>query len=474
MHVACGIDPGYRRGMISLACLYIRPAVHFHAEVLRYIVLASQESRSDEYQLCRKLLLRSFHRNHLHPPGLRVPLCLQGNDRNAVQFPVLVLMKFLYRGLIDPWIMTEHPDRFLLSVVRLPHPRPLRPGIGIQPLTGRFRHHFQLGHGFCAQADGGSHAVISGVSAADNDHILSLRQLRRDILKITVQKGLRHFCQEIHRKADPLRISSGCLDISGIGSPACKDHRVEGLLQFLCGNVHAYIYTCPKDNPCILHETDPPVDHGFLQLHIRDPVAEQAARTVTSFIYCHAVSPAVQELSRCKTCRSASHDGNRFPGPRRRYRFQYQTMLKCILDHGSLIFLCCNRFRVKAAGTGSLAESRAYTGGEFREAVGPGQTDIGLLIISPVYQIIHFRYQVVQGTSGHHSRDHPSGLAKGNAAVHTPGRLLPSLLFRQHPVELPEAFDPILLRHHRAVLTFIFQKSCRLAHSNSSFSLPAL
>ena len=80
--------------------------------------------------------------------------------------------------------MTVHSDRLLLAVIRLADLRPLRPRIVLRSLIRSLRHHLDLGHRFCAMPDCRSHAVIAGITTADDDHILILGIYILFILKI--------------------------------------------------------------------------------------------------------------------------------------------------------------------------------------------------------------------------------------------------------------------------------------------------
>ena len=79
-------------------------------------------------------------------------------------FPVFY--ELLDRGLIDPGVRAELGGGFFLTVVHLEDAGPLGPGVGFSPLYGGLGHHFQLGHGGAAVADGGAHAVVARVAAA--------------------------------------------------------------------------------------------------------------------------------------------------------------------------------------------------------------------------------------------------------------------------------------------------------------------
>ena len=125
--------------------------------------------------------------------------------------------------------MSEYRNGFLLTVVCLAYLGPLRPGIILGTLVGCLWHHLDLGHGFTAVTDAGTHTVIAGVTATDDHHVFVLCIHILFILKIGIKKALGIGFQEIHRKIDSFCISAGCIDIAGIGGATGKYHPVKFL-----------------------------------------------------------------------------------------------------------------------------------------------------------------------------------------------------------------------------------------------------
>ena len=70
--------------------------------------------------------------------------------------------------------MSEYGNGLLLTVIGLADSRPLRPWIVCRSLIWCFRHHLQLYHRGCTQADGCSDTVVSGITASDDHHFLIL------------------------------------------------------------------------------------------------------------------------------------------------------------------------------------------------------------------------------------------------------------------------------------------------------------
>ena len=260
---------------------------------IRHISLGSQKTGRDQYQVRRYRPLRPLHRLHTFSPRFRVFLRFQTDNFQLADPALLVLHKLFDCSLIDTRVMAVDSDGFLLPVIRLAHLGPLGPGIILGSLVRRLRHHFQLRHRLRAQADGSTYAVVSGVSAADHHH---MSVLSVDILSVSqagIQKAFRHRGQKINRKIDALRLSSRCLDISGIRRPAAQNHPVKFVQQFFGFFISSHIYAGDKGHSLRLHKGNPPVYDLLLQFHIRDTVAQQTSHPVMTFKHCHLVTSAV-------------------------------------------------------------------------------------------------------------------------------------------------------------------------------------
>ena len=118
--------------------------------------------------------------------------------------------------------MSIDRNGFFLAVIGLADLRPFGPGIILCSFVRCLGHHLDLGHRFCSVTDGGSNAVITGITAADDNHIFPLGLHIFFIFKIRIQKASGIGFQKIHRKIDSLGISAGSIDVSGVGSTACQ------------------------------------------------------------------------------------------------------------------------------------------------------------------------------------------------------------------------------------------------------------
>ena len=257
--------------------------------------------------------------------------------------------------------------------------------------------------------------------------MFSFRRDKLVVFKIRIQKALGHRFQEVYGKIDVSRISSRHLDISWIGGSAGQDYPVKFFQKFLSFHIFAYVHAGFKDYSFFFHELHSPVNDGFVQLHVGDPVAEKSSYPVIPLKYRYPVSFPVQFLSCRQSGRTAAYYRHFLSGTHRRHLGNYPAIFPGSLDNCLFIVFCGYRVSVNITGTGSFAQSRTHMAGKFRKTVGLGQSLVSLSPFSPVYQIIGLRHQVVQRTAGSHPCDHHTCLAEGNAAFHAAGSL--DLLF---------------------------------------------
>ncbi len=149
---------------------HIGPFIHFYSECLGNIVLAADESGSDQHQVALLQYIRS-------PPtsaiiiraGLLVLLCFQFHQNSLAHSAFLIFLEFFDCCLVNPRIMAE--DCLGLTAAHSPVCRSWAiPAMGLSCVrsSGAFGIHLQLQHGFGAVAHGGPHAVISRIASADH------------------------------------------------------------------------------------------------------------------------------------------------------------------------------------------------------------------------------------------------------------------------------------------------------------------
>ena len=173
MHVAGGEDARDAGFVLVRFSQDIGSRVQVGLESVGDVFLASQETGCDQYQLCVNDFLAFLDRNHHHASALFIFFRLQADDDGFLYVAVFVFLEFFYRCFIDSRIVSEDCDGFFLAVIGFQYPRPLWPWVGWKSLFRWFRHHLQLSDGFRTQTDRRSHAVVTGITATDDQYMFS-------------------------------------------------------------------------------------------------------------------------------------------------------------------------------------------------------------------------------------------------------------------------------------------------------------
>ena len=378
----------------------------------------------------------------------------------------LIHLYFLHGGLIQPGVVAEFGNGLLLAVVRFQHLWPLRPGVIFCPCSRGLPHHFQLRDGQAALADGGSHTVIAGITAAHNHHVLSLRCDGEAFCLPNYLFG--SCCQKIHCKVNALGICAGHVEAAGCFGAAAEDNRVKLLLQLLRGNIHTHIGVDPERYPLRLHELHPAGDHALVQLHIGDAVHQQAAGAVFPLEHRDAVPPVVQLVCHRQPGGAGADNRHLFAAAHRRNPGRNPALLEAHLDDGQLVVIHRDTVTHHPAGAGRLAKRGTDPPRKFREIVGFGQPGKSFLPVAVVYLVVPLGNQVVQRAAAEHPAENRPGLAEGYTAVHAPGGLPLPLRQAERRMKFRKGRDS-LQRFHRSVhLSVIFQKSGWLSHTHAS------
>ena len=271
--------------------------------------------------------------------------------------------------------------------------------------------------------DGGSNAVITGITAADDNHIFPLGLHIFFIFKIRIQKAPGIGFQKIHRKIDSLGISARSIDVSGIRGTACQYDAVKIMQKLGCFDVLADVGSCDKGDTLFLHNIDLAVNDLFFQFHVGDAVHQQSSHTIGTLEYCYLMSSLVQQIRCCQSGRTAADDCYLFTGAYHRGLGCRIALAVGVFNDGIFVLLGGDRIPVQSAGTCCLTQGRTHSGSELGEIVGLLQTVVSLLPVAGIYQIVPLRHQIVQGASAGHTADHHARLTERHTAFHTSGTL---------------------------------------------------
>ena len=300
--------------------------------------------------------------------GLVIPAQPYGLD--GLQLAVLVAHQLGHGGLVDPGIVAEEGDGLLLAVIGFAHPWPLRPGVIFRPLIGGLGHHLQLGHAGAAVADAGAHAVVAGVAAAHDDHVLTLGGGVGAVGQIGIQQGTGGLLQKVHREPHPVQLPAGNGQIPGLGGAAAQHHRVKVPPQLLRAEVLAHIHAGAEGDALGGHLVQPPLDHRLLQLHIGNAVYQKASGPVFPLQHGNAVAPAVELVGAGQTGGAGAHHRHLLAGAGPGRPGGHESPVPGVLNDAQLVVLDGDRVPVEAAGAGRLAQGGTHPAGKLREVVG--------------------------------------------------------------------------------------------------------
>ena len=337
--------------------------------------------------------------------------------------------------------MSEDSDCLLLTVVSLADTGPLRPRVILCPCIRQLRHHFQLDHRLAAVADRRTYAVVSGITAADDDDVLVLGTDIVTIGEVGTDQALGSCFQEIYSVVDAVGIPTFCIDISGIGGTARQNDCIKLLLQLLCGNILSHIHTGAELHALCFHHIHTALHHGLFQLHIRNAVHQQSAHTVFPLKHGDAMTTLIELQCRCQTGGTGTNNCDTFSGTGLWRICLDVSGFESVFNDRILIFLDSDRIAVQSAGARLFTKRRTYTGGKFRKAVGQEQTICCLIPKALVHHVIPLRTQVIQRASGNHAKDRLACLTERNTAVHAACALLLPFFQRQRRVEFTVRLD---------------------------------
>ena len=149
-----------------------------------------------------------------------------------------------------------------------------------------------------------------------------------------------------------------------------------------------------KNDALRLHDREPAVDHPFLQLEIRDAVAQQPARPLAFLKHRHRMTGAIELLRGGQAGRPRTDHRHALACTcRRRLRLD-PTAFERTLDDRLFNGLDHGRSLVNAQHAGLFAQGRAQASRELRKVVRRRQPVPSQPPLAAIHQIIPFRTQV--------------------------------------------------------------------------------
>ena len=238
-----------------------------------------------------------------------------------------------------------------------------------------------------------------------------------DLRLPAVHQRLGGLGEVIHREVHALRVLARCTQSPGTARAAAEHHRVVAR-DDLCVRLSVQ----DEGHALRLHQADSARYDLLGQLHVRDAVLKQSARTVRALDDGDAVAAPVQIVRRRQARGAGAHHRHALSRAHGGDAGLNQSPAEALFNQVELVV---------AGGDGAVvgkharlfAQRRAHAAREFGEAGRLGQAADGLLDLPAIEQIVPLRDQVVQRTA-------VVRLAVGHAAVHAAGRLLAALSIR--------------------------------------------
>ena len=260
-------------------------------------------------------------------------------------------------------------------------------------------------------------------------------------------------------------VAARYVQVAGLLGTAAQNHGVKTVQQFFGGDRTAHVHIGAEFHALGLHDLDPALDDGFVQLHVGNAVHQQAAHAVGTLEHSHRVAALVQVFGYRKAGGAAAHHGYALAGAGGRRCGVQPALGVSRFDNGVLVLAHGHAAAGHiAAGAGRFTQGRAHPAGELRKTVGSHQPMHGQLPLAMVNKVVPLRDEIVQRTARGHAADHHAGLTEGNTAVHAACRLRLLLLAGEPDVKFVEVFNALQRRYIRAGFARIIHKSCCLTH----------
>ncbi len=148
-----------------------------------------------------------------------------------------------------------------------------RPGHKRRSVFGRLGHQFKLCDLPGTLAVGGSHAIASRITAANDDHFLACRKNVFIRYRNSAHPFILLF-QELHRKINASEIPARNRQVPGNGGTATEHNGVVVMHEFVDTQVHTHIGIAAEFNAFLFQYIDSPVNYPFFQFKIRDTISQ--------------------------------------------------------------------------------------------------------------------------------------------------------------------------------------------------------
>ncbi len=223
--------------------------------------------------------------------------------------------------------------------------------------------------------------------------------------------ALRVAREVVPRRVDAVQLAAWHLDLAGTRGAGAEDDGVVELTEVRVGEVTPDLDAAHELDAGGRHHIDPTLHDGLVQLEIRDPVAEEAARPVVALVDDDGVAGTRELLGRSQPGRPAPHHGDGLARRRRALDRLHPALVEGALADRPLDLLDGDGLRRQPEHARRLARRRADPPGELGEVVGPAEVLEGGLPATVAEGVVEVGDRVAERAAR---------LAEGDAAVHAP------------------------------------------------------
>ena len=187
--------------------LDVLPRIPFHT-LTQHPVLRSEETHRDHDQVGGEVLAAVLQL--LHIPATRGrfgPFNTHGVD--AFDITIVVRHELLGHDAVLARVLAQVRLHLAVAVVHPVDPRPLRPGVVLRALGRRLRQQLEVCDGLGAVTDRGSDAVVTRVTATNDNNVLVFRGNVGVVAELAIEQGLCVAVKELHGEVDTVEVTVG-------------------------------------------------------------------------------------------------------------------------------------------------------------------------------------------------------------------------------------------------------------------------
>lgn len=387
------------------------------------------------------------------------------DDFDACEVTSLIADKALCRNKILAGIGAVESCGFFLTVVHLVNAGPFGPRIISSTGFRRTAHDFELGDRLASMADRSAYAVGTGITATDDDDVLTLsRNVLRLAVEVVVEERLGVVREELHREVNTFEATTFDWEVAGVCSTHGKDNRIEVLTELLCGNIHTDVDACLKGYAFSGEQVYTTLYDVLIELHVWNTIHEQPANAIGTLENGNQVASLVQLVSRGETGRAGTDDGNLLARALGWGLWSNPAFCPRLVHNGTFDGLNSDWGLDNAKNAGAFARSGAHATSELREVVGLVEALNSFLPEAAINKVVPLRDEIVYGTAGSSAFDDGTGMAEGNTALHATCALFAKFTLFHVLMEFVPVLDALLWRDISWKFASKFEESCWLAH----------